>query len=139
MGHRLSLGYSEYLPVPYVDKGRTLDGWDCYGCYRYVVAERFGVVPHSWAEAYTSAEDPLAVSVVLGKRKDVAEWVPVPIGSEREGDGIVFMVGGRPLHCGYIISPGIMLHSMRGRGTCIERYHSPLWQKRIEGIYRCKA
>jgi cell wall-associated NlpC family hydrolase len=137
MGPQTLKEFSKYLAVPYADKGRTLEGWDCYGLYRYLQAERHGIELPSWDDSYTSAEDGPAVAASMGER--LGSWVAVPLGSEQEGDGIVFRLGGIPWHCGYVIEPGIMLHALQGRMTAIERYNSHLWQKRIEGIYRWKS
>lgn len=128
--------YSEYLGIPYLDKGRdpfVQPGWDCYGLYRWLVGERTGIWLPTYTDTYLSATDNSTVSATMARR---VEWAPVPLGSEREGDGVVFLLGGEPLHVGYVIEPGIMLHVLCGRETCRERYTAPLWKKRIEGIYR---
>lgn len=97
---------------------------------------RSGVWLPTYTDSYESANDAATVPIALAQRH---EWAAVPLGSEREGDGIVFVLGGVPLHVGYITEPGIMLHALKGRGTCFERYMAPTWQKRIEGIYRWKS
>lgn len=135
MSPELLKACSKYMPVPYLDKGRDLAGWDCYGLYRWVLQERHGITIPSYVAEYASAEEEVSVSSALGHRAD-ASWQMVPAGSEQEGDGIVFRIAGEPRHCGYVLEPGIMLHSMRGRGTCVERYNLQHWIKRIEGIYR---
>jgi probable lipoprotein NlpC len=131
-----SLEFSKYVGVPYRDKGRDPVGWDCYGCFRFVFAERHKVLLPSYADTYDSATDKATVRATVRARLGGGEWAPVPLGDEREGDGIVFLLWGQPLHCGYVIAPGIMLHALPGRQTCIERYTAPLWNQRIEGIYR---
>lgn len=131
-----SQAYSKYLGIPYFDKGRNpfiQPGWDCYGLYRLVFGERSGVWLPTYTDSYLHGTDAATVAPAMAARH---EWAAVPLGSECEGDGIVFNIGGEPLHCGYIIEPGKMLHVLRGRETCFERYTSPVWQKRIEGIYR---
>lgn len=130
--------YSKYLRVPYVNKGRDLAGWDCYGLYRWLVHERFGILLPSYSEEYQDAVLDPAVGVAFSTyRPTVTE--PVLAGTEQEGDGIVFLIEGVPWHCGYVMTPGTMLHARRGCGTVFERYTAPQWNKRIEGIYRCKS
>lgn len=127
----------QYLSVPYLLGGRDLRGWDCYGLYHYVMLHHLGVDVGSYSSEYDHTEGPASnaqIAGVLGRYQH--RWGRVERGSEREGDGIVFRVLGRPLHCGFVISPGTMLHTMKGRGTCVERYDNPAWTKRIEGIYR---
>jgi probable lipoprotein NlpC len=126
--------YSKYVGVPYVSKGRTPAGWDCYGLYLYVVAEMLAVEVPSYSDEYASAENKDAVADAM--RAYTAKWRPVPAGQEAEGDGVVFYIGGLPVHCGYVIERGTMLHALRGRGTVIERYTGLAWNKRTEGFYR---
>lgn len=121
--------YSKYVGVPYVDRGRDISGWDCYGLYAYVLAEVMGKQVPSYAGTYATADD---ASQALEQR---GEWSRVT-DEPREGDGVVFLLRGVPMHCGYVITPGYMLHALKGRDTAIERYDTMAWNKRIEGFYR---
>lgn len=126
-----------YLAVPYVRGGRDLRGWDCYGLYYHLMRMHHGTDVGSYSDDYPHTEGKAsdeAVSGVLGRYAH--RWQRVELGSEQAGDGIVFVIGGQPLHCGYVLTPGTMLHAMKGKGTTVERYDSPAWVKRIEGIYK---
>jgi len=138
MNLELSKGYSKYLDVPYKHMGRDRKGWDCYGLYRYVLQECMGKTVGSFADAYQNngtKEADATIHAVL-RTGEARGWQRVQRGEEVEGDGIVFLLAGEPMHCGYVITPGTMLHCMRGRGTCIERYDNIAWTKRIEGLYK---
>lgn len=126
--------YDKYVGVPYLDRGRDMHGWDCFGLYCYVVAKEFGTVIRSYDHTYTSAENREEVAGSI--RMHAGEWQRIAPGDEREGDGVVFLLAGQPLHCGYVIEPGTMLHALKRRETCIERYDSLLWNRRIEGFYK---
>lgn len=130
--------FTKYLSVPYVHRGRTTDGWDCYGLYRHVLFDRFGYEAESYEADYPSGTGRHVDAAITGAfaKHSLDTWERVQLGSESEGCAIVFNVLGQPLHCGYVITPGTMLHAMHGRGTCIERYDSQNWIKRIEGIYK---
>jgi probable lipoprotein NlpC len=136
MNPALSLAYSKYVGVPYKDHGRDTRGWDCYGLYAHVLREAKGIVVPSYSFTYSSSEADNEVIRALSNA--LPTWVRVEPGTEEEGDGIVFNLAGRPLHCGYIIEPGVMLHTLRGRETCIERYDTASWNRRIEGMYKWK-
>ncbi len=127
-------GFSRYLRVPYLNRGRDLAGWDCYGLCRFVLAERFGVLVPSYVETYQDAEQDAAMALA---QRHADGWQPVQ--QPQEGDIVVFNVSGVPTHCGYVMQAGIMLHALRGVGTAIEAYTATTWRKRVEGIYRCKA
>jgi cell wall-associated NlpC family hydrolase len=134
MNPELSKVYSRYLGTPYLDKGRTVDGWDCYGLYVFLLNEMFGLKVNPYNELYTSADaDPEVIAAFLNEKR---KWHRVEVGHAKEGDGIVFNLAGQPMHCGYVIERGVMLHALKGRGTCIERYDTSGWNRRIEGIYR---
>lgn len=130
--------FKSYLRVPFKSRGRDLLGWDCYGLYRFVLAERFGIAIPSYADDYTDDGDRAGIGRAIEAYRPLG-WVEVQGDEAREGDAVVLRIAGVPWHCGYVIEPGIMLHTRRGAGTCIERYTAPLWAKRIEGTYRCKS
>jgi cell wall-associated NlpC family hydrolase len=125
--------YSRYIGVPYLDKGRDMRGWDCFGLYRYVVREQTGLLVPDYGPSYASADDRADVAAAMAQR---GEWRAVVAGAEREGDGVVFLLAGAPIHCGYVLERGTMLHALKGRETCIERYDSAAWNRRIEGFYK---
>jgi probable lipoprotein NlpC len=126
--------YGKYIGVPYADRGRDMTGWDCFGLYCYVLAEVMGKQVRSYDHTYQTADSREQVASAI--RMHAGEWQRVALGDEREGDGVVFLLGGQPLHCGYVLAPGTMLHCLKGRETCIERYDSFAWNRRIEGIYK---
>lgn len=130
--------FRHYLQVPFLSRGRDLLGWDCYGLYRWLLGERHGIWLPSYSDQYRDDADGPAISAAIGAYRP-AGWAEVPRGEVRQGDGIVLCIAGLPWHCGYVIEPGIMLHARRGAGTVIERYETPLWEKRLEGFYRCKS
>ena len=133
----MQTAYLKYLAVPYRHRGRDLSGWDCYGLYRYMLMAEQGVEIGSFETAYPSVRN-RATDVAISEAilQNIVNWTRVEQGSEFRGCGVVFNIAGQPLHVGYILEPGTMLHAMEGRGTCIERYDSLNWVKRIEGIYK---
>jgi cell wall-associated NlpC family hydrolase len=112
-----AMDVSEYLAVPFVDGGRTLDGWDCWGCVWWLLAHRFDVRVPSYTKRPQGTPAP---------------WLQIEPGDERVGDVLLF----RPLHAGLIIKRGRFIHSAEGKGTVVERYKGLMWKKRIEGFYR---
>jgi cell wall-associated NlpC family hydrolase len=65
---------------------------------------------------------------------EVCAWTPVR--REQALDLILFRIAGHAMHIGIITEPGYFLHAQSGEASRIERYQSPKWARRIEGIYR---
>lgn len=130
---------ARYIGLPYRDKGRGPDAWDCWGGVRMVLADVFHVHLPDYADAYTCAADrgSVAAAVDAGLRDG---WRRVE--RPREGDLLILRIAGRPWHCGLMVSARQFLHwpppGRDGRQllSCIERVDAPLWARRIEGYYR---
>lgn len=131
---------ARYVGLPYVDKGRTRSGCDCWGGVRLVLAEVFGVTLPDYTDAYTTADDSrsVAAAVTVGLEHD---WQPVT--QPQSGDLLILKIGGRPWHCALMVTRDRFLHWLPPSSagvqsfSCIERLDSPRWARRIEGFYRC--
>ena len=60
----------------------------------------------------------------------------VKVDKPQKGDIILFRVCGIVAHCGVVVGDAIMIHTMKGHNSCVERFTSPKWVNRIEGYYR---
>lgn len=128
------MNLDEYIGLPWLERGRDRDGLDCWGLLALVYVERLGIVLPSFRDDYQTTADTEAVASLIGGHMD--PWVPVDAGNERDGDGLLMSVGGRPRHVGVIASPGLVLHIERGAGSLIENYHSMRLRRRVHGFYR---
>lgn len=131
---------ARYIGLPYLDKGRTRTGCDCWGGVRMVLAEVFGLALPDYADAYTAADDSRSVASAVRAGLECG-WRMVA--QPRAGDLLILKIGGRPWHCAVMVTAERFLHwlppSPRGvqSFSCIERLDSPRWARRIEGFYRC--
>ncbi len=124
------------IAVPFVDRGRSWSGWDCWALVYLFHRDVLGVAIPSYAESYTDAgqsaetRNQLRALIAIGK----ALWrsVPEPV----LGDVVLLNIGGHPLHVGLALGDGRMLHTERRVGTLVERLSSPIWARRVEGFYR---
>ena len=117
--------------IPYLDKGRTRAGVDCYGLYKLVNLEQFGRLVPDYV--YSSSLDQDAVAQVMDQYLAVdfrRVETPAP------GDLITLKLIGRPWHCGCWVAPGLMLHSIGDQLSGIERLDSVRWARRITGFHR---
>lgn len=122
-----------YVGLPYKDKGRGPDGWDCWGGVRMVLDDVFGLALPDYADAYGSADDRLAVAAAVDAGLTYG-WEPAQVAEP--GSLLILRVAGRPWHCGLIVAPNLFLHWPPKSTSCVARLDSPQWAKRIQGIYR---
>ncbi len=121
-----------FIGIPYVSKGCSLHGCDCWGLYRLLTEERTGDILPDYH--YTDADD---VDSVTGALKAIeVEWQRLE--QPEAGAGLLFKIKGEPVHIGYCIDPirKTMLHSLKGHNSAIESYDTGKWNRRLEGAYR---
>lgn len=123
---------NDYVGVPFEEKGRTREGWDCWGLVRSVYADHLGIELPLYLSAYETTEDSPAIAGQVDDARPMWREVEDP----RTGDVVLCSVLGYETHVGILVEPGVMLHSMDGRDTCLERIAMPAWSRRIRGIFR---
>lgn len=137
---------AKWIGLPFRDKGRGPDGFDCWGYARAIYAEQFGIELPDYADAYSDAHDhaSVAAAVQAGLREGWTE-IDRAHAAPRCGDLLVINVATRPWHCGLLVTPERFLHcptqQSRDSGieigsSCVERLDSATFRNRIEGIYR---
>ncbi len=125
---------NRYIGLPYKDKGRSIEGVDCWGLVRLVYQAEFGIELPSYTECYASATEAAEIDkLITGER---GAWTEVLPGQERLGDIIVLRLLGHPMHVGVIVEPGMMVHILEGVNAVCERYTGILWRRRIVCILR---
>lgn len=124
------------VSVPFVDRGRDYDGWDCWGCVRAALRDVWGIDLPSHDTGYeTAGETPqdreaIRTLVMAGR----AQWRRVDV--PEPGDVPLLICIGRPVHVGLMVDGQRFLHTERRIGTVIERLSAPIWARRCEGVYR---
>jgi len=131
----IPLWVQRYVGVPFKEKGRAWDGWDCWGCVRMVLQERQGIMLPSYTEGYDTSEDRDEIAAMM-RGETTSHWQPVGELEVHPCDGIVLRILGMPIHFGVVVAPGLFLHALRGVGTVVERWDSLLWQRRVVGFLR---
>lgn len=125
---------SPYIGFPFADLGRGPEAFDCWGLYRWVLWQEWGVELPSYAEAYPSALEQAEVAALI--RRESVTWESVPDGTEQPGDMVVLRLRGDPWHVGMVVERGRMLHIHRKTDSVIERYDRTLWRHRVQNIQR---
>ncbi|MFA4905037.1 MAG: NlpC/P60 family protein [Candidatus Margulisiibacteriota bacterium] len=122
----------KYLGIPYVHKGRTLDGLDCWGLLKRVYGnfgiDLFDIEEYSKTWSLTGRD--------YFKQYYEQDWVMV--GCPRFLDAVLFVNSkGIANHAGIVLMNGRFIHSCR-QGVIVSRLNDKAWRKNIEGYYRLK-
>ncbi len=130
----------QYVGIPFRSHGRDRSGCDCYGLVRLVLAEQFAVAVPSYAGDYPDALECAEVAALIcrclfpalpgegGLWRAVANPGPATV--------ILLRIAGEPWHVGLVVVERWFLHVRPGTDSCLERYDSIRWRRRIAGFYR---
>jgi cell wall-associated NlpC family hydrolase len=130
----LAVIFDRFVGIPYLDKGRSLVGLDCWGLLHLVYRELRGIELPSYAERYTTGADRIAMARLIAGELDA--WQEVAPGQEGTFDGVLMREGEFPRHIGIVTTPGMVLHVQPGETSRIERYRSGILANRVVGFYR---
>ena len=137
------LWVSRYFGIPFIDRGLTRDGCDCWGLVRLVILEQTGVKLPGYPEIGRGAT--LAKLRTIFAAADGPEWLEMHPAQETAFD-VVLMKGlvehegskhQRPIHIGCVVEPGTLIHIEEGCEVTVVDYRShPRVTHRVTGFYR---
>jgi cell wall-associated NlpC family hydrolase len=135
---------ADYLLIPFVDRGRSRAGVDCWGLVWLVYREMLGIELPSYRSDYpdVDAHAWLAELVRDQKRRFWQEVYPV-----QRMDVALFAITGqdgvrRPCHVGLVLDDeaGLFLHAQKRQGVGVGYYRKSVfaqrWAHRFLGAYR---
>lgn len=121
-----------YVGIPYLNRGRSREGVDCWGLVQLWYREQLGVEVPDYLWAYTNAHDFESVENAINENKKT--WRRVD--EADYGDVLVFRIKGVPIHVGIKQQGDDFLHAFQGTESCLERLSSVAWNRRLTEIYR---
>lgn len=118
--------------IPYVPRGRTRAGADCWGVCLMGARELFGL---ELPEYFYSEVEILAHAQqhIHRETSGLPHWTPIE--QAQPGAVHIFRIKGFEVHCGLDIGGGDFLHSLEGRASCIERLRDGAWSHRRTGTF----
>ncbi len=124
------------LSAPFLDKGRSMEGWDCWGLIIIAYKKIKNVDLPSYLE-YTSAikRDELD-SLIKERKNEYWEEIKKP----KALDTVLLYLLGKACHIGLMLDATHFLHVQKSVLTYVDNVNSSAWRGRgydkIEGFYR---
>ncbi len=133
----------QYLAIPFLEKGRTAHGVDCYGLARLIYQQERGIELPSYTEAYATVQDSKEIRALL-RNELASHWHEIDIHDAKEFDGVIFRIMGQPTHFGLVLTAPWFIHALKDRSATtgkvrIERWDSMWWTNRLLGAVRWQA
>ena len=131
---------AKYVGVPFLERGATPAGWDCWGLMHWVGVHDLGKAWPTYEEAYARLKDYSHTSVEMVTAAFVGEWrrLPGPV----EGCVVGFDKRGvtdetRLYHVGLVFNNTEMLHVQKNAigGTVIVPFRSFVYAPFIAGFW----
>ena len=140
---------ADYVGLPYRAEGRDRAGLDCWGLFRLVQSERFGLELPSYDVAWASDMTHREIAEMIARERQ-PDWVPIAHYDkdarrvvrqtpERAGDGVVLRMLGEDLHLGVVVAPNVALHVEDGTDSTLLRLDDARWEHRVTGIWRHRS
>lgn len=127
---------SVYSSTPYVEKGRSTSGVDCWGLVWLIYWEQLGIdVGHHDDLEYEGSKVNKQEIVERVRSTAEAEWGRVS-GNAQMFDVILFKIGSFTTHVGVVCSMRSFVHILQNTNVTIEDFSSPSWAKRIDSVWR---
>ncbi len=125
------------LDVPFEERGRSYDGWDCWGLIYVAYRDLYEIELPTYTGEYHSTRRREELQDLIAQRKMGGWKLSDP---HRPGDVALVHMMGRNCHVGLMLSGWDMLHVQAGVSVVVEPIDRPPWRDReydkVEGIYR---
>jgi cell wall-associated NlpC family hydrolase len=129
------LWFGKYMNIEFAEKGRTIEGLDCWGLVQLVYKHELGIELPDYLECYETTNDRDKLAEVINKESDLY-WKHPKLGEEKEFDIIILNMRGVPMHVGIVTKQGYMIHCAKGINTVHENYKNMRWANKIKGFAR---
>ena len=125
---------AQMIGVPFLEKGRDMSGFDCWGATRFGLLHAFGIAVPSYTESYTTTREGEEIAALIGRES--IGWDEVALSALQPGDVLILRMKGHPWHCGLVVDPPYFIHADRATGTVKDRWDSIRWSQRIVSVHR---
>lgn len=121
------------MEIPFVERGRSMDGADCWGLVRLIYKNELGIDLPDYSDSYESTNDrEMLANIVESESKN--NWHSV--NDPKEFDVIILNMRGVPMHVGIVTKLNHMIHCSRGIDTVHEHFGTSRWKHKVMGFER---
>lgn len=125
--------WNDYIHVPFAEKGRTMEGADCWGLACLIYQRELNIELPSYLECYESTEEKELLTKLIATER-ASKWTnpekPKPF------DIAIVKYAGLPFHVGIVTKTGYMIHCARGVNTSHPKINSFSWKNKVVGFAR---
>ena len=127
------MNLSRYIGIPYLVKGRSFAGCDCWGLVVLYYREELGIILPAYEMSFADEAEIAEIhAAISGEKASTWSRVEAPV----KNDVVLMRVRGEPVHIGIYIGDGHILHTRNGASASIQRLNAPFWRQSLEGYYR---
>ena len=106
------------IRVPFVEQGRTYEGWDCWGLIRCAYKDVYGISLPSYVNEYESTREQRLLKEIITMHRKKGTWRQI---GKKPGSIAVIYNMGQPTHMGLVISNYDIIHSQNNLGTVVQQ------------------
>ncbi|MGZ9811292.1 C40 family peptidase [Pseudoroseicyclus sp. H15] len=123
---------SAYVGLPWLERGRTAAGVDCWGLAGLVYGLELGIELPSYAGDYVSPHELVELDRLISAGRE--DWLPVA--DPQPFDLLLFRRSHFDSHVGICVTPRAMLHATSTDCSKIVDPTGPRWAPRFTGAFR---
>lgn len=132
----------DFQGIPFLRRGRTRAGCDCWGLVRLVLAERAGVQVPSFAEVATN--DGKGINDEIQRQTSGGGWCQVRLEQMQPFDCVLMLgrmringaVHPAETHIGIMVAPGRLMHIEKGIDAVVVELTNPTVRDRVTRAFR---
>lgn len=137
--------------IPFVDKGRSFEGVDCWGLVWLIYRELWGVELPDYLDAYDTFKDHERIAevftqeqararAVAGRERAAGPWTEITFSQVTPLCLVTWEIGKAPWHIGLCLgnwrTPPSFLHATEGTGVRITNFRDREWKDRPKAFFQ---
>jgi len=128
----MEIDVSKYSEVPFKAKGRSLEGWDCWGLVYFIYKDLLNTELPLYIEDYQNTSDLEEIESLIKSNKPLWDKIEKP----KPFDVVLLRIDNHEMHCGLFLGNKKFFHCRKGVSSVIGRVNDIKWRNRIVGYYR---